>query len=252
MKIRCLECGKEFTAYNSLQRKYCSSHCYWESRKGSTHSWGDKISASLTGKPKTPEHSAKVAAALRIRKNKKCKVCNEEFYPQSAFQAYCSPKCWRSTRDGVKRGKCKVCGTAFEARYKKTYCSKVCYGKDLSEKRKGEKNPAYRNGFAMQGSRKYGGAHLRACAKYRKAFMEKRTYPICEICGVNQMGTLKFEVHHIYFASLYPRHPQLHNFLNLIHICIQCHNDLHAGKKSKEVFERLERQRGLKKLFGKV
>ena len=82
--------------------------------------------------------------------------------------------------------------------------------------------------------------------------MEKHTYPFCEICHVNQMGTLKFEVHHIYFASLYPQHPQLHNFLNLIHICIQCHNDLHAGKKSKEVFERLERERGLKKLFGKA
>lgn len=211
----------------------------------------ENISKSLKGVPKTPEHAAHVSAALRIRKNKQCKVCRREFYPQSSMQSYCSSECWRSTRDGTKRGVCKVCGVSFEARYQKTYCSKKCYGVDLSKKREGKKNPAYRNGFAMQGKRTYTGIHLRACKKYRAAFMEKHSYAFCEVCKVNQNGTPKFEVHHIYFASLYPKHPNLHDFRNLIHICIQCHNDFH-GNKLRDVFARLEKERGLKELFGVV
>lgn len=116
------------------------------------------------------------------------------------------------------------------------------------KKRLGKKNPAYRNGFAMIGKRTYTGIHLRACSKYRKAFLEKYGYLFCEACRVNQNGTPRFEVHHIYFASKYPKHPHLHDFANLIMVCIQCHNDFHSSKL-KEKFQELEKERGLKKLF---
>lgn len=154
----------------------------------------------------------------------------------------------------VKR-KCRQCGrevisTAYSPQ---NFCggkSGTCRRIFLSKTRMGNKNHAYRNGFAIQGSRKYTGLHLRACSKYRKAFIEKHGYPFCEICKVNKNGTQKFEVHHIYYASLYPKHPQLHNFKNLIHVCIQCHNDFHSSKL-KNIFLVLENERGLKELFGK-
>jgi 5-methylcytosine-specific restriction endonuclease McrA len=66
---------------------------------------------------------------------------------------------------------------------------------------------------------------------------------------VNSNGTPKFEVHHIYYASLYPKHPELHNPKNLVMLCIKCHNDMHSGKMRTEVFNKLEKKRGLKELF---
>lgn len=128
------------------------------------------------------------------------------------------------------------------------YCSNDCRFKHMAERRQGRGNPAYRNGFAVAGKRTYTGIHLRACKKYREAFLEKHSYPFCEVCGVNENGTPRFEVHHIYFASLYPKHKELHNFKNLIHICIRCHNDFH-GFKLPDVFKKIEAERGLKELF---
>jgi len=57
-----------------------------------------------------------------------------------------------------------------------------------------------------------------------------------------------YAAHHIYFASRYPKHPQLHNFKNLILVCDSCHALFHGGGL-KDVFERLEEERGLKELF---
>lgn len=124
-----------------------------------------------------------------------------------------------------------------------------CYKKFLSETRKGKNNPAYRNGLAVGKNRKYTGKHLRACSKYRKMFLSINQYLFCQICGINGNGTPRFEVHHIYYASLYPKHKELHNPLNLILLCIGCHNDLHSGKMRSKIFQKLERDRGLKQLF---
>lgn len=49
------------------QNKFCSQLCYWRYKRGRKHSWGENISAALRGKPKSPEHVAKVAEALRGR-----------------------------------------------------------------------------------------------------------------------------------------------------------------------------------------
>lgn len=149
--------------------------------------------------------------------------------------------------------KCRFCGDdVFSSKWcPQSFCggkTGECYKKWLSESRKGSNNPAYRNGFAISGKRTYTGIHLRACSKYRRAFMEKHGYAFCEVCGVNSNGTPKFEVHHIYYASLYPKHESLHDFKNLIHICISCHNNFHASKL-QDKFEELENERGLKELF---
>lgn len=199
-----------------------------------------------------------------------CKICGKEVKFKIPWNKnLCSSECVYQNKLRIAREtnamrktqlvtrKCRQCGKEVTSTVYVTrnFCegkAGKCYREFLSQHRRGKSNPAYRNGFAMQGSRKYTGIHLRACSKYRKAFLKKHSYPFCEICRVNQNGTPKFEVHHIYFASQYPKHPQLHNFLNLIHLCIQCHNDMHAGKKNHEIFKRLEKERGLKKLFAKI
>ncbi len=90
--------------------------------------------------------------------------------------------------------------------------------------------------------------HLDACAAYHRAITDKYGYEYCEVCGINGNGSMKFEVHHLYMASLYPRHPELHNPRNLVLACLDCHNDFH-GKRNPEAFAELEESRGLKKLF---
>lgn len=206
-------------------------------------------------------------------KNIKCKVCKTEFYISGSrfgVRKYCSTECARKDDYGFKpkSKKCANCAGVFtikeSIRSGDKTCSTKCRGemvrrraeeqtvrkKTTVVKRRGKNNPAYRNGKAMQGKRTYTGIHLRACSKYRKALIEKHGYQFCESCKVNQNGTPKFEVHHIYFASLYPKHKQLHNTKNLINLCIRCHNDFHSSKR-KEEFAQLEKDRGLKELFKK-
>lgn len=90
--------------------------------------------------------------------------------------------------------------------------------------------------------------HMKACSDYRKDFLERYGYGFCEVCGVNQNGTFSLSTHHIYFASLYPKHPELHNKRNLILVCSECHEDFH-GNRNQTVFKGLERERQLKQLF---
>ena len=112
--------------------------------------------------------------------------------------------------------------------------------------RRYEKNFTYRNGLCMRGE--YTVAHLGACAKYRRAFLKKNKYIYCERCEVNQNSkkALRFEVHHIIFASERPKHKNLHNPKNLILLCIGCHNELH---KHKFLRNDLVVKRGLVELF---
>ena len=198
---------------------------------------------------------------------RKCKICSKEFLvttPKNRLT--CSWGCLyqnslrisreqadRKRTKEIKR-KCRECGreVVSSAYCPQSFCGGKfgqCFKDFMSKTRMGKGNPAYRNGFAVKGKRNYTGKHLRACSKYRKEFLLKNNYLFCEICGVNANGTPKFEVHHIYFASLYPKHEQLHNPLNLVLLCIGCHNKMHSGVMRSEIFTELEKQRGLKKLF---
>lgn len=212
-------------------------------------------------------------------KKTNCKVCNKEFEfnAQTGYGVFnstfspwnkkiCSKECvWQNQKNLSKKQaekkknqivtkNCKFCGkeVVSSAYCPQNYCGgKIgeCYRKHLSQSRQGKDNPSYRNGFSTKGRKHvYGGLHFRACAKYRKDFLSKNDYLFCEVCGVNNNGTMRFEVHHIYYASLYPKHQNLHDFRNLILICIGCHEKFH-GSRLKEKFEELEKDRGLKELF---
>ena len=216
-----------------------------------------------------------------MEKTYKCKTCGKDFTIKG--QKYngffvpnrspsntktCSIDCRKerqriSAREQGERKKkvevrrsCRLCKKEVisSAYCPRSFCggkSGDCYRKWLSVNRKGKNNPAYRNGKRTNGKRSYTGKHLSACTKYRTDFLEKNEYLFCEVCGVNENGTPKFEVHHIYFASLYPKHPELHNSKNLILVCIGCHNKFHGSDgRYQDLFKEIESKRGLRELFG--
>ena len=209
--------------------------------------------------------SAKHQMSKLERKNRNCIVCNKEFLSFTRLavtKKTCSYECFVQNKKniGERRSKqkteklCIICGCNFIGlkHYKGTGKCNDCINKEYSEARKGKKNPAFRHGGYSKenGNLRKGqqGKHQYACSLFRKHFLNKNEYLFCEVCGCNQNKAKRFEVHHIYYASRFPKHKELHNFKNLIMLCISCHNKFHAGK-NKEEFKKLEKERGLVELF---
>lgn len=237
--IFCKRCGEKlYVSASRLQRtKYCSFECANEDNFGF------------------------------IPKEKECVICKEKFTIYTGLKGKkktCSDECstelakqiTKKRVSTIESKKCKSCGVLFKA-LKYFIGTGKCYEcrlKEQSEKRTGTGNPNYKNGkythtnFQNRKS-KTAYKHLNECKRYRKEFIEKNGYQFCEVCKVNINGTSKFEVHHIYFASRFPKHKNLHDNRNMIHICKECHLKFHNGNEYKEVFEKLEAERGLKKLF---
>ncbi len=147
--------------------------------------------------------------------------------------------------------KCIICHKAFKGYSVNGVCSHLCLGElwRRNKDRAGDNNPAYRNGFysfRKPSKDSITVRHMQACRKFRKGFVKIHGYKFCELCGIN--NSLRFETHHIVFASEAPRHKELHNNLNLIMLCIKCHNLLH---KNKRLRNDLVIQRDLEKLFNK-
>lgn len=74
--------------------------------------------------------------------------------------------------------------------------------------------------------------------------LDKYGYIFCQNC--HSSNAYKFEVHHIYFRSEKPLHPELHNVRNLILVCNKCHRRFHDHKQSRN---KLVEERNLKQLF---
>ena len=75
-------------------------------------------------------------------------------------------------------------------------------------------------------------------------------YIFCQKRGCGKSRSYKFEVHHIVFRSERPDHPMLHDKLNLIIVCSDCHNqkpNSFHNKKDERNYLMLER--GLDKIF---
>jgi hypothetical protein len=233
--INCKTCGKEFYISKSRfgKKKYCSKLC-------GIKNYGPA--------------------------KRKCIICGKEFEIDSWLKIQkktCSRECWYQNNKRISNKRCsekiikicKRCGCEYQgSRHYLVgkYCRK-CQYEIFKESRLESKNPNYRNGkytFKNFQNRKNitSFRHLNACSKYRRKFIKEHDYQFCEICGVNKNGTVRFEVHHIYSASSHPKHKELHNSKNLIHICKECHLKFHQGLY-KDKFLQLEKERGLKKLF---
>lgn len=191
----------------------------------------------------------------------KCKICGCLF-DEKSNKIYCSKKCSNraytiSIRKGsLKPKKCRNCANVFKPYQSlQVFCSYECsmehrrkkrnYNwKDESRaKRTGKNNPAYRNGTRTNG-KSYSAKHLRVCGKYRKKFLEKYGYLFCEKCKIS--NAIRYETHHIVYASEKPMHKELHNDRNLILLCIGCHNEMHGAKKMRND---LVEKRNLNELF---
>lgn len=238
-------------------------------------SWCKKvfyISKSRIGKKKFCSNECAFKHQKTQSKTKRCVICKVDFLAVGLSrhqQTTCSSDCHYQlqreiTKKSIERRKkqkvklqCKGCQEFFigHGLYKLNYCSTSCQYQDYSKKREGTGNPNYRGGLwskdgyyknAKWGYSKAAQKHTAATTKYAKKFVDKHGYKFCEVCKINQ--SLQFSVHHIYYASRYPKHPELHNTKNLILVCLDCHTKFHA-EKYKEIFKKLEIDRDLKKLF---
>ena len=74
--------------------------------------------------------------------------------------------------------------------------------------------------------------------------IEEHGFTFCEAC--KRSNAFKFEVHHLIFRSEAPNHENLHDKINLIILCSECHRDYHTDKALRIP---LVQERGLKELF---
>ena len=178
--------------------------------------------------------------------NINCKGCGVSFERRS-FQKFCSVSCFNKYQTKRKPILCKICKKSFDPYGLRPmkFCSPKCFYAYEKIARLGKKNPAYRNGNRVGGKNDF---DSQTTEKYRKDFLLKNNYQFCEECGVNQ--SMRWEVHHIVFRSEKPKHKYLHDFRNLIHICILCHNAFHGIGDRKKRYH-LIKERGLIELFGK-
>ena len=201
---------------------------------------------------------------------KKCKFCKKTYIASTPFKTLCSPECQESTKkerahkqweknkeklseyrkwhwhNTGKERLCKSCKKPFFTRRKiQSYCSFVCSANH--NVKKGKDSHSYKHGLRMNG-KNYGAKHYKATREYGIKFVDKNGYKFCEHCNIN--NSLRFETHHIVFASEKPKHKELHNTRNLIMLCIKCHNFFHGGK-THERRSHLVVERKLDELFGK-
>jgi hypothetical protein len=217
------------------------------------------------------EVKAKYSATRALMRRTKCMDCGEE-KPLTKSRCYECYKIkanewlrnWHHKNKGkhseyyktrltkTPTRKCVECGketqqTTFYG--VKQFCSRECFSKNWKKRgvRKGSNNPGFRNGMYVDRPAKKDtntNLHLSACRKYRVNFRKNNDYDFCEYCGTS--SSLRFETHHIVYASEAPKHKELHNFKNLIYLCIQCHNNFHSAKYTRN---KLVEERGLNELF---
>jgi hypothetical protein len=196
----------------------------------------------------------------------KCKLCSTEFIAKSKLAKYCSHTCKRKAEQESRSKKpktktCNHCSSVFNPYTSlDKFCSANCrvenqkskrsrrWNSESTQKMIGENNPAFRNGMYARSTSRTGEGmklFLRNRNEMREEMMGKYGHLLCEHCNTTQ--TLRFEMHHIVYRSEKPNHPNLHDKINLINLCIQCHNDYH---KSKLMRENLIVERNLIKIFG--
>lgn len=83
--------------------------------------------------------------------------------------------------------------------------------------------------------------------KIIEKMFDKYGYHFCENCGRSDKP---IDVHHIIFRSEAPHHKKLHDPVNLLIVCRDCH-DLAHGDKDK-FRNKIVKQRGLKQIFTNI
>ena len=208
-------------------------------------------------------------------KKKECRICHKEFVPRNSVQCLCSFECANTNKKlkdaeyrkkqfekywfkktTIYQHKCCECNKEFEclSKTQKT-CSRKCFFNMEKERRKWEKNPAYRNGMYSYKSKEpkklrsmtewFGQKEfLRNAKKMKDDQILEVGHSFCERCATSI--SLRRETHHIIYRSEAPYHVNLHNLRNLVRHCIKCHNKFHSNKQLRD---RLVVERRLWELF---
>lgn len=144
---------------------------------------------------------------MRKKATRKCKVCGNEFKPYNSLQKFCGHSC------------ASVGG-------------KITRIKKVSEKKEKEDRKYTRNRLELI-----------------KENIEKNKRLLCESCGgtAKKPPVYKEECHHIVYRSEKPGHKNMHDKINLIILCCECHSLAHKNKGWRN---ELVNQRELNKLFG--
>lgn len=195
----------------------------------------------------------------------KCVFCGCEFTAVGVRRKYCSREC-NNNADRVKNSKkpkpkkCKLCSSEFQP-YNSLdkFCSTTCRINNMKSKRKytrpnaaikvtGENNPCYRNGMyarsakkSMVGNRLF----MKNRDELKQEIIERDGFISCQHCSTSQ--TYQWETHHIIYRSEKPKHPHLHDKVNLIVLCMKCHNEFHKNKGTRDS---IVIERKLNELFG--
>ena len=233
-KHKCLSCKKPTEIVRGKIKLYCNSKC-------KDKYFSDKFK--------------------KIFRDKKCKICGKVFKPSRITQKYCSKRCKEiQYNKSLAQKKCKVCEKSFNPHTSlDKFCSSVCrvnyhkskrarnWTKQQVEKRIGENNPAYRNGFyTSTAKRDYSPEFIKNSKEIKKEMIDDVGYLYCQYTG--RSDSLKHETHHIIFRSEKPNHPHLHSKMNLIVVGIEAHNEFH---KHKWIRNKIVKDRGLDAIFGK-
>jgi len=209
----------------------------------------------------------RVGTNINNMKKKPCKICGKGRFKETyCYDCFKIEKAKRDKRyrekhwkrlakkkkewfNSGREWKCKHCKKKFLFQRPRLFCTKNCqyqYWKEYNV-RKGKNNPAYRTGFYAGKRRITTFKHGKACKSYKLKQVDKVGYLKCELCNVS--NSIRYETHHIIYASEAPKHKELHNHKNLILLCIKCHNWLHQKPSRRNS---LVEERDLNSLFNMV
>lgn len=85
--------------------------------------------------------------------------------------------------------------------------------------------------------------HKNACRRYCQSFVDKHGYQFCELC--KRSDQYFYSVHHVFSAGQYSGHAMLHDDINLMLLCHECHTGIeensinidHIKEKLTEIFK---------------
>jgi hypothetical protein len=236
--MNCLNCNKITPIWGKKHKKYCNTLCL-------------RQYDNITSKKIFTEIS--------------CHNCSSLFLPKSKLVKFCSLNCKRNhERDKAKKNlplkKCSICDKDFKPYTSlDKFCSYQCRIKNVKSKRKynhtektcinrsGKNNPSYVHGMAVRGV-KLDSTGIRLFHKnrdsYKKNIIDKHGFLFCEICN---KSNVRFETHHIVYRSEKPKHEFLHDKINLILVCVPCHNWFHNKKGNRNEIVQI---RQLQNYFG--
>jgi hypothetical protein len=233
-----------------------------EFRKGKKHSEETKHRISiahlgkispLRGRKITEEHKRKISLANQEGKfiEKKCLYCNKIFKSFIGRKGkYCSRECFYKTgRHKLSKGNngyifprikslkciCKTCGKEFllcQSAIKDgqgKFCSKECYAKELSIRKKGKNCIFYKHGLSHLSKTERN--LLWNTHKYRqwRRLIFKRDNYICQDCGRKKSNIDKLNAHHI---KSWVKFPKLRYVVsNGKTLCEKCHRNYIAKYK---------------------